>query len=174
MKSEEKKAEAEKLLELSKKEQNVKQKLRYDTALLYLEGRQPKDISAYLHIPQRTVSYHIGKYKKGGIEALVLRTAPGAQKKLTDEQEEQLLQTVSDCTPEEAGIGIFANWTAGLVCEWVRQQFGVEYSESGMRDLLHRIGLSYTRPTYTLKKADPEKKKAFKERFEALKKTAEP
>ncbi|RKI35521.1 winged helix-turn-helix domain-containing protein, partial [bacterium D16-59] len=31
----------------------------------------------------------------------------------------------------------------------------------GMRDLFYRIGLSYTRPTYTLNKADSEKQDAW-------------
>ena len=40
-----------------------------------------------------------------------------------------------------------------------------------MRDLLERIGLSYTRPTYTLAKANPQKQEEFKEKFKDLKKT---
>ncbi|GGK06293.1 hypothetical protein GCM10007063_31000 [Lentibacillus kapialis] len=39
-----------------------------------------------------------------------------------------------------------------------------------MRALLPRLGLSYTRPTYTLAKADPEKQEAFREEFATAKK----
>ena len=39
-----------------------------------------------------------------------------------------------------------------------------------MSDLFYRIGLSYTRPTDTLDKADPEKQDAFRRQFEDLKK----
>ena len=39
------------LLTASKKGKNVKQKLRYDTILLYLEGYPGKQISEILHIP---------------------------------------------------------------------------------------------------------------------------
>jgi len=38
-----------------------------------------------------------------------------------------------------------------------------------MLDALHRLGLSYTRPTYTLAKADPQKQEEFKKDFEFLK-----
>ncbi len=41
------------LLTASKKGKNVKQKLRYDTILLYLEGYPGKQISEILHIPRR-------------------------------------------------------------------------------------------------------------------------
>ena len=96
------------------------------------------------------------------------------QKKLTAEQEKELYNIIATKTPEEAGIGIFANWTAPLACFLVKKQFGVTFSERGMRNLFDRIGLSYTRPTYTLKNADPQKQEAFREQFEALKKTVEP
>ena len=42
-----------------------------------------------------------------------------------------------------------------------------------MRDVFYRLKLSYTRPTYTLAKADPVKQEEFKERLEPIKKTSE-
>jgi len=65
---------------------------------------------------------------------------------------------------------VFANWTAPLICCLVEKKYSVKYSERGMRDLLERIGLSYTRPTYTLAKANPQKQEEFKEKFKDLKK----
>ena len=158
------------LKNLSKQEKDVHQKARYDVALLYVEGKSIQDISVFLHIPYRTAAHYVALYKKGGARALKLGKAPGAKKKLTDEQEKELYDTISNHTPEEAGVGIFANWTAPLACEYVRGRFGVDYSERGMRELFYRLRLSYTRPTYTLKKANPEKQEAFRETFESLKK----
>ena len=40
-----------------------------------------------------------------------------------------------------------------------------------MLQVLHRLNLSYTRPTYTLEKADIEKQENFKQDFEVLKKS---
>jgi len=74
-------------------------------------------------------------------------------------------------TPEESGFDGVKNWTAKLACEWVSRNFGVRYSINGMLDLFHRLNLSYTRPTYVLAKADPEKQERFKTDFEDLKKT---
>ena len=55
----------------------------------------------------------------------------------------------------------------------VRQrQFQVTFSKRGMLNLLHRIKLSYTRPTYSLAKADPEKQEKFREELESIKKTS--
>ena len=158
------------LRHLSKQEKNVHQKARYEVALLHTEGKSSRDISEFLHIPYRTVAWYVSLYEKGGAQALKLGKAPGAKKKLTDEQEKELYDTISNHTPEEAGVGIFANWTAPLACEYVKVHFSVSYSPRGMRDLFYRLRLSYTRPTYTLKKADPEKQEAFRKEFESLKK----
>ena len=46
------------LFTASKTEKSVKQKMRYDVVLLYMEGYPGKQISQILHIPLRTVSYH--------------------------------------------------------------------------------------------------------------------
>ncbi len=161
------------LLMASKNEKSVKQKNRYDVVLLYMEGYSRKKISEILHIPLRTVSYHILSYEKGGMEFLLIVKQPGAQKKLTDEQETELLCVISTQTPEEAGLGVFANWTAALACAFVKQKFGISYSSRGMLNLFDRLGLSYTRPTYTLDKADPKKQEQFRKTFETLKKMLE-
>lgn len=39
-----------------------------------------------------------------------------------------------------------------------------------MAEVLYRMELSFTRPTYTLAKADPQKQEQFKQDFELLKK----
>lgn len=45
----------------------------------------------------------------------------------------------------------------------------MEYSHREMADVLYRTDLSFTRPTYTLAKADPQKQEHFKQDFEILK-----
>lgn len=161
------------LLLASKNEKSVKQKKRYDAVLLYMEGYERNQIAEILHIPYRTVCDHISGYQKEGIDALILIKHTGAPRKLSDEQEHTLIHIISTQTPEEAGIGIFANWTSSLACKLAEEKFGVIFSDRGMRNLFERVGLSYTRPTYTLKKADPKKQEQFRKDFETLKKTSE-
>jgi putative transposase len=121
-------------------------------------------------MPESTVNYHIRNHKKEGIKGLIIKKQPGQSKKMTDEQEKKLVEIVSTMTPEEAGIGIFANWTSPLICELVKRLFGIQYTSRGMRKVLNRLGLSYTRPTYTLEKADKKKQEEFQKEEEMLKK----
>ena len=74
-------------------------------------------------------------------------------------------------TPADVGLEPFMTWTCKLLCLWVKQEFNISYSRTGMRDLLYRLGFSYTRPTYSLARASQEKQEAFKEQFKTLKKT---
>ena len=52
--------------------------------------------------------------------------------------------------------------------QWVKDNLNVEYSHRGMAEVLYRLKLSFTRPTYTLAKADPQMQEAFKQEFELL------
>jgi hypothetical protein len=51
-------------------------------------------------------------------------------------------------------------------------EFCRKYSACGMPKVLHRLNLSYPRPSYTLAKAEPQKEEEFKEGFAALKRTS--
>ncbi|MDF2814679.1 MAG: hypothetical protein K0Q81_879 [Paenibacillus sp.] len=65
------------------------------------------------------------------------------------------------------------NWTSPIIRKWIERDFGVLYSDRGTRELLYRLKLSFTVPTYTLAKADPAKQEAFVQEFETYKKTPE-
>lgn len=149
----------------------MKQKKRYDAVLLHLEGHGYSEIAKILHVPSRTISTYLKLYRETGVDGLTLKKQTGQPRKLSAQQEQVLFETISTSSPEKERLGPFANWTAPLACAWIRKHFGVSFSERGMRDVFYRIGLSYTRPTYTLKKADPQKQAEFRETFERLKKT---
>ncbi|WP_187434396.1 helix-turn-helix domain-containing protein [Paenibacillus methanolicus] len=63
-------------------------------------------------------------------------------------------------------------WTLKLAILYVKREFGETFSERGMSKLLHRLGFSHTKATYTMALADPEEQKTFTDRtFPALKKS---
>jgi transposase len=59
--------------------------------------------------------------------------------------------------------------SAKEVCQFVMDQFGVQYTEPGMRALLHRLGFVYKKPKIVPGKADPEKQKNFLRKYARLK-----
>ena len=170
---EEKKEIIQKLKKLARKAKDARQRRQYDIVRLYLEGRGKPEIAEIMDMSLQAIYNALHRYQAGGIEGLTLGKPTGRSRTLSDEQEAELYQVISEKLPKEVGLGPFCNWTAPLACQYVKKQFGVEFSERGMRDVFYRLRLSYTCPTYKLDKADPVKQEAFKERLEQLKKTSE-
>ena len=138
---------------------------------LLLEGYSNKQVMQIVNCSQKTVYNCQTKYKANGLSGLSTKPKPGRDKKLTDEQERKLYEVIKTKLPSEVGFAPFSNWTSSLAVQWVQANYGIEFSGRGLRNVFERIGLSYTRPTYTLKKADPEKQAEFIEEFERIKKT---
>ena len=160
------------LLALSREAKSTRMKLRYDVIVQLLRGHTQKEVAKNHNISERTVGTYLANYRhSGGIAGLAMQKSPGAPPKLTEEQSKELYACIVTKLPRDVGYAPFVNWTANLVRQWVKAHFGVTYSERGMRDVLYRLKLSFTRPTYSLAKADPEKQKEFLRAFELEKKT---
>ena len=100
------------LRKLSQKEKSVKQKKRYDVVIAHYEGYKHDIISELLHVSRRSITQYVSDYKKGGIEELLIKKQSGRPKYLTEDQEKELYNIIAAMTPEEAGVGIFGNWTS--------------------------------------------------------------
>lgn len=119
-----------------------------------------------------TVGNYIRAYKEKGLPGLDRVKPSGKKSNLTDAQRQILKETVAYKRPDEVGFPARANWTLALGAQFIEREFGVPYTQKGVSKLFHALGLSYTRPTYTLKKADPERQRQFKEEtFPALNKS---
>ena len=153
---------ATKSIQLARKLQSIR---------LVFEGYAVPEAARIAGCCEKTVYNNLNDYEEGGIEALYPKQRPGRSRKLTTEQEAELYETMKNKLPSQVGFFPFVNWTSSLAVQWVKERFGAEFSERGMRNLFDRIRLSYTRPTYTLKKADPQRQQAFIDEFEQVKKT---
>ena len=99
-----------------------------------------------------------------------MKRSPGAPRLLTKEQEAMLAEVITTQTPDQVGFPNRKNWYINIAQQWIKNTFGVEYSHRGTHEVLQRINLSFTRPTYTLAKADPQKQEEYRQEFDLLKK----
>lgn len=159
------------LKEQARKSKTARQRRQYDIVRLYLEGWKKPEIAAIMDMSLQGIYNVLNRYKAKGTEGLILGKAKGRERKLNSEQEGELYKVISEKLPKDVGLEPFCNWTAPLACKYVKEHFGVDFSERGMRDVFYRMKLSYTRPTYTLAKADPVKQEEFKDRLEGIKKS---
>lgn len=136
---------------------------RYQTIRLYLMGYPIKQIITILNRSDKTIRTYINSYKKHGLDGLSMKFSTGKPTRLTKEQQAQLKQTIITCLPQEVGFPAKFNWTLEIIGLYINREFGHQYSIRGVSKMMHRLGLSYTKPTYTLAAADEEKQKDFVE-----------
>lgn len=165
------KAEIQAIKKAMKDTKDKRMYLRYRIIYLHLQGHTNRDIAKMEGFCEHTVGVYVSKYNKNGIEGLALKHSPGAPRLLTAEQEMLLAEVITTKTPDQVGFPNRKNWYINIVQQWVKDNLNVEYSHRGMAEVLYRLKLSFTRPTYTLAKADPQKQEEFKQEFELLKKS---
>jgi transposase len=129
---------------------------RIKAILLMDDGFTVKEIERILLLDERTLYRYKKTYINRGIDGLVEENYQGGFYKLTEDQINQLKQTLN--------TRLFS--TASEVCRYVWKTFHVRYTPAGMVKTLHRFGYSYKRTVPVPKKADGDKQKAFIERYE--------
>jgi transposase len=133
------------------------------SALLWVDdGRTRQEVASLLGVSARQVRNWLRLFRNRGLDALCTLAFKGDPGKLRPAQVERLRQ--------EVATGCFL--AAGQICDWVLETFGVAYSARGMRNLLHRIGVSYHKATGFFWKADPDKQEEFLKTHERQKRQA--
>jgi transposase len=131
---------------------------RLRVILLKAEGYKNHVIAHILQISINSVSNHIKRYLRDGLDALCTTKYQGRQPRLTAEQQELL--------KIELKAQIYN--TAEQVIDWVEKQFEVFYTLRGMHTLLKRLGFTYKKNRLVPGKADPEAQRQFVQWFEKV------
>lgn len=144
---------------------------RYQAVYLHLSGYKMTEIAQIVGHTRKTIGSYVAAYRDGGLEALTPRHSQGRPRRLSKKQEAELKEIVLTQLPSEVGFDGHSNWTLAFMVIIVEQKWGINYSLKGMSLIMERLGLSHTRPSYTLANADPEKQREFREEiFPAIKK----
>ena len=128
-------------------------------AILLLDSGQNADaVSSILHIHPKTLKRWIKAFASGGEDALLSLKYVGGDGWMTDEQQQQFTTWLdSDVRSTAEAI------------TWVEEQFGLSYSDSGMRKLLGRLDYRYKQPAVLPAKANPEAQAAWVDTYTAKK-----
>jgi transposase len=104
------------------------------SAVLWSDGgRSREEIAELAGVSTRQVGDWLRIYRNKGLDELCTLHYRGDPGRLRPAQVERLRQ--------EIARGTFHN--ADQVRAWIDERFGVTYSATGVKDLLHRIGASY-------------------------------
>ena len=109
-----------KLKKLARKAHNARQRRQYDIVRLYLEGWKNPEIAKIMYMTLQGIYKVLNRYKAKGIDGLLLGKAKGRERKLSAEQEGELYTVLSEKLPKDVGLELFCNWTAPLVCKYIK------------------------------------------------------
>ena len=98
----------------------------------------------------------LNTFAAGGEAALLTFNYVGGDGWLTDDQQQQFTTWL------DADIRSTAE-----AISWVEEQFGLSYSDSGMRKLLKRLDYRYKQPSLLPAKADPQAQAAWVQTYTA-------
>ena len=149
------------LHERVRRESNAKQRDRYRAVLLAMDGLEGDEIAERVGRSPRFVDEWAGRYRKGGVDALVPKRQPGRPPKLTPDQEAALRARL-DAGPRDAD-GV-CTLRGRDVCRIIEAEFGVVHTLGGIYDVLRRLGYSSLAPRPRHRKRDPDAARRFVER----------
>jgi len=119
-----------------KKAKNKNAAYRINAVILLGTGWTLKKVKAALLLDDETLRGYVQKYKEKGINALLTTNYTGRECRLTEDEQNALMK--------ELDSQIYL--TTQSVIEFIESKFGIKYTVSGMRDLLHRLGYEYKKP----------------------------
>lgn len=129
--------------------------VRVQFARMFDSGAGADAIRVALNVKRATYYKWLSLYKNGGLAALEVRPAPGGPTKLTDRQMGQLRGLISGRDPSQCQFE-FQLWTRGIVRDFIRVRFDVEFTIQGVGVLLRRMNMSPQRPLYRAYEQDAE------------------
>jgi transposase len=139
------------------KERRFADKLK--AILLLDKGLSCEEISEILLLDDDTIRNYKKQYLSEGANALLSDNNKGGVSRLTDRQVAELDKHLSENVYTDSNLIIF----------WIETNFHVQYSVSGINQLLKRMNYVYKKPVLTPCKSDTIKQMRFAEQYQQLK-----
>jgi len=140
----------------------IEDKLRYGDrikAVLLLDaGWSYSEIAEALLLDEKSIRNYKKLYEENGVERLCDDNFRGGLSFLSEEEQEQLKAQLKQ--------NLYS--TTAEIISHVEDKYGVNYSTSGMADLLRRIGFVYKKTKLVPGKADPYRQEEFLERLDDI------
>lgn len=158
-------ADPQRLAALVDATRDAKQRDRYRVVLIAGAGLgeraelEREQIAATVARSRQFVDQWVGRYRAGGLDALVPKRQPGAARRLTADQEAELGRMLEAGPSPDEGI---AAYNGPILRQRIEERFGVAYSLAGVYKLLHRLGYNDLVPRPRHPDTDPAALAAFK------------
>lgn len=142
-----------------RRQRNKKKAYRINAVCLLGQGWSVKDVSEALLLDTDTLRNYWDRYQSGGIPGLLKDKYVGGESHLTDVEKHQLEAHLQE--------NVYAR--VKDIINYVKAEFDVSYSESGMTKLLHTLGFSYKKPKKLPGKSNKKAQEEFIKRYHEIK-----
>lgn len=148
--------ELEALHNALKQEHNKRYAYRIHAIILLGTGYTLKKVKKVLFIDDETLRNYVENYRVDGISGLLSDNRNGKACRLAHSQIELLKNE----------LNTVIHLHTGSVIQFVKENFGVCYSATGMRDLLHRLDYVYKKPKLVPGNPDVDAQELFVEQYD--------
>lgn len=125
-----------------------------------------KDVAKVFGVSENTIGTWCKVYRDKGEEGLEVRPhgrPEGAGRILTPAEETILQAIIQDASPGLYGIPI-PTWTRRAVQALIAKRYGIDLSEQGVGNYLHRWNMTPQKPSRHARKQDPDEVREFEEK----------
>jgi transposase len=116
------------------------EQLRLQALLLVKNGLSPAKVAKDFSVHRSTVHRWMKRAEEEGLYNLKCKPGRGVKSFLTAEQVSELRKAFSKPIPTDDGYS--RGWQTKDVMEFVKENFKITYSESGMRQIIKDLGFS--------------------------------
>lgn len=142
---------------------------RASAILRYIDGASVITIAAELEVTRGSVTRWLQWYNQCGLDGIRTVKQPGRPPCLSPTQRAALERAIED--GPQACCYTSGVWTSPMICDMIRERFGVTYHVNHIPRLLHKMGFSVQRPRKRLARADTKAQEFWiKKTFPAIKK----
>jgi len=145
--------EKEQLLVAMKTVKTKRMYERYQAVYLYIQDYSIKEITKMIGRSEKTIYNYVNAYKEKGLNGLVIGQSPGAPRKLSPEQEQELVGVIASKRPNDVGLVAKRTWTLALITAFIKREWNVSYTLRGVSRLLQDVGICYKKSPHALEKS---------------------
>ena len=145
---------------LHKLQRDRKKAYRVKAVVLLGTGWTVAQVAEALLVDEKTVRLWHEKFVQGGEQELITLFYQGKEPLLSESQQQELARHLNDNTYIDSKA----------VAHDIEKTYGVKYSRTGVKELLHRLDFVYKKPKHVPGKLDPAKQEIFIAEYEKLRK----
>jgi transposase len=137
-------------------ESNKRAAYKINAVILLGSGWKLKQVKEALLLDDETLRNYVSSYQKGGVDELIKTQHKGKEPYLTEAQYNTLMSELDESI----------HLTTKSVSAYVEKTFNIIFSQTGMRDLLHRLGYEYKKPKLVPGNPDEDAQEIFVQQYE--------